>query len=142
MSEEMSLAKMATMSLQEIFDFAVNHLRTQGVPSVTPGDMGQCRYRGPNGTKCAFGAFISDAEYSPDMEGKTVFTLSRLQKWDYSDDRLSLMWSLQQAHDDTQTTLDADGEPIEGSYLVRLEESLIYVAKKHRLVYTAPEGGV
>ena len=140
MAEEMSLAKMATMSLQEIFDFAVDHLRTQSVPSTGPDE--QCLYRGPNGTKCAFGAFISDAEYEADMEGMTVYTLARLRAWDYSEDRLSLMWALQQAHDDTQTELDVDGDPIEGTYLVRLEAAFRQIAATRSLVYTAPEGGV
>jgi hypothetical protein len=143
MTEGMSLKKMATMSLQEIFDFAVNHLRTQGVPSVAPDGARQCLYRGPDGTKCAFGAFISDDEYLPHMEGKTVFVLARNSYLPAtaSDEQLSLLYSLQLAHDETQAVLDVDGDLIPGTYLERLEASLRDVAKKHNLVYAAPEGG-
>lgn len=131
MSEEMSLAKMATMSLQEIFDFAVNHLRTQGVPSTGPD--GQCLYRGPNGTKCAFGAFISDTEYEADMEGMTVFTLARQKQWGYDASKLALLRDLQSAHDDSANSC---------VWARRLETEFAYIANVFGLVYTAPEGGV
>ncbi len=63
------------MTLQEIFDTSVNHLRKQGRKSVLPADDGYspvaCRYRLPldDGTclMCAAGPFITD--YVPEMEG-------------------------------------------------------------------------
>jgi hypothetical protein len=64
------------MTRQETFDLAAKHLLTQNVRSEgdiivngrkapTPG----CRYRGPNGTKCAIGALIPDKYYEPNLEG-------------------------------------------------------------------------
>lgn len=43
-------------NLQEVFDFATNHLLTQGVRSID--EFGHCKYRGPNGLMCVAGAFI------------------------------------------------------------------------------------
>lgn len=53
---------------QAAFDTMVRHLRKQGRPSVEA--RGCCRYRGPDGTKCAIGALISDDAYSPRLEGR------------------------------------------------------------------------
>jgi hypothetical protein len=52
------------MEAQEIFDKVVNHLATQKVQSKARA----CLYRGPNGTKCAFGIFIPDEVYSANLE--------------------------------------------------------------------------
>jgi hypothetical protein len=59
------------MQAQEIFDKVVAHLKQQRRPSIKmPDDGGSgCAYRGDGGTKCAFGIFISDEAYDPNMEG-------------------------------------------------------------------------
>jgi hypothetical protein len=56
------------MEAQEIFDKVVNHLATQKVQSK--GNV--CLYRGPNGTKCAFGIFVPDEVYSANLETHTA----------------------------------------------------------------------
>lgn len=48
------------MTNQEIFDKALNGILKQGVPSMN--SMGLCKYRGPNGTMCAVGLFVTDDE--------------------------------------------------------------------------------
>jgi hypothetical protein len=53
------------MTKQETFDTVVRHLLTQAKQSR---DEDACLYRGPDGTKCAAGCLISDADYSPSME--------------------------------------------------------------------------
>lgn len=69
------MTQIETLTAQQVFDTAAIHLITQGVPSHEEGKRSECLYRGPNGTKCAVGAMITDEEYSPDMEGTSVFGL-------------------------------------------------------------------
>ena len=57
------------MDNQEAFNFIGAHLLTQRAQSRDPSG---CRYRGPNGTKCAVGALIPDDQYDPTFEGSPV----------------------------------------------------------------------
>jgi hypothetical protein len=57
------------MNLQEAFDKVAEHLLLQGKRSENPNI---CLYRGPDGTKCAIGCLISDEDYTPNMEPKSV----------------------------------------------------------------------
>jgi hypothetical protein len=69
---------------QEVFDYVCRKVIEQGAPSVRfeANDEGACLYRGPNGTKCAVGFLIDDADYVPEFEaGYTARTLLR----DYSE---------------------------------------------------------
>lgn len=88
-------------SLRDIFDQAKNHLLTQGCRAVN--EEGGCFYRGPNGTKCAVGCFISDEEYSPEMEEKDLETAYRLGIKDtqanLSSAKNRLLFDLQLMHD-------------------------------------------
>jgi hypothetical protein len=54
------------MNRQEMFDKVVDHLAAQKRPSVD--NKLECRYRDPEGRKCAFGIFIPDELYDPGME--------------------------------------------------------------------------
>ena len=67
------------MDAQEIFDTVRDHLLQQGKKSLLsiascprPPRYQACAYRSPDGLKCAVGCLISDEEYSPYMEKKTV----------------------------------------------------------------------
>ena len=62
--------KMSKARKQELFNKAVAGLASQGFEASVDTD-GTCQYRGPNGKRCAVGWLISDASYSPEMEGKT-----------------------------------------------------------------------
>ena len=97
------------MELQEIFNVAVEHLRRQGERSVAfPGMSSMsCKYRGPNGLKCAIGVFIPDEEYREEFEGRTAEYLppppafrDESGKW-LSNDHGDLAYDLQIAHDDS-----------------------------------------
>ena len=55
------------MTAQEVFDFVVNHLRTQGKQAVDRD--GDCQYCTPDGLKCAVGCLIPDDKYDPCIEG-------------------------------------------------------------------------
>lgn len=50
---------------KKIFDYVVNHLRTQG-PAFNV--KGGAKYRSEDGKKCAIGCLISDKEYSETFE--------------------------------------------------------------------------
>lgn len=71
------------MNLQDIFDSTARHLITQGRPALDrnydPADRtaegNGCLYRGPNGTKCAFGFHIPDDVYDERMEGNPASLL-------------------------------------------------------------------
>lgn len=53
------------MTKQETFDTVIAHLRKQGKQSR---EGSRCKYRGPNGLKCAVGCLIPDEQYSEWME--------------------------------------------------------------------------
>ena|ERR1700722_451566 len=61
---------------QQLFDQSVQFLRLQGTKSIVEAidEQGNCscRYRSPNGMKCAIGALFEDREYKPAMEGMLV----------------------------------------------------------------------
>jgi hypothetical protein len=53
---------------QKMFDMVVRHLLGQRAKAVD--ELGQCRYRAPDGRRCAIGSLVTDAVYSPLMEGR------------------------------------------------------------------------
>lgn len=55
------------MNLQQIFTTITTALIKQGKPSTT--EDGSCKYRGPDGLKCAIGHLIPDNLYTPTIEG-------------------------------------------------------------------------
>lgn len=61
-------------TLQQTFDMVVNGLRSQGNFGLTKGDRENysCRYRTPEGFKCAAGMLIPDDQYDPNMEAYTM----------------------------------------------------------------------
>lgn len=78
---------------------AILALLKQGKKSVDHNDM--CKYRGPDGLKCAVGHILSDEEYSPEMENLGVQLLAKVYEIDFGCD-LTLLSALQSAHDCTQ----------------------------------------
>lgn len=125
------------MTLQEIFDRVVDHLRKQGEPSTTPAlhtNSVRCLYRGPNGKKCAVGALITDAVYSPHIEGGTVSDVGvrfALGASGIPDDgqTLSLLSELQDAHDSTARKCARDIR----AWLPMVEHRLEYIANWYGL---------
>lgn len=53
--------------MQELFDTAVSGVIAQGRKSST--ERGQCKYRHPEGLKCAVGHLIEDEHYRSYLEG-------------------------------------------------------------------------
>lgn len=58
------------MTDQEMIEFVKGKLLEQGCQSVNA--YRSCRYRGPNGTKCAAGWLIDDAYYHPNLERRAA----------------------------------------------------------------------
>ncbi len=101
------------MKPQEIFNKAAVHLMGMEGPSLDAnGDA--CVYRGKdedcefNGQMCAVGMFIADEHYDDDLEGQGITQQSVAdavaKSWGQdilSNDQLSLLADLQNAHDDT-----------------------------------------
>jgi hypothetical protein len=87
------------MTQSELFATIVNHLWQQKIPAIING----CVYRGPNGTKCAIGCLITDEEYDPRMENRTIislrndFKVAALQNSSQND--ITLLEHLQAVHD-------------------------------------------
>jgi hypothetical protein len=117
-----------TITKQQIFDRAVEHLRQQRAQSIDP-KTSVCLYRGPDGLKCAIGALIPDELYQPEMEGlladeivKRYPTLASL----FSPDSPSLLNSLQHMHDFWR--------------LSDWEEGFAEIATEYRLSFKAKRG--
>lgn len=55
------------MTKKEYYDLLVETSAAGGFPSVEA-DSGHCKYRGPNGKKCAVGLLIPDELYDPRMD--------------------------------------------------------------------------
>lgn len=93
------------MKAQEIFDTVVVHLLEQGEKSISSKlGYSSCRYRGPNGLRCAVGCVIPDDIWEPAMEGWRVNKLFQ----EYPNIRkllgfrnLSLLLDCQNIHDNT-----------------------------------------
>ena len=84
-----TLATLPQATEQEVFEQVAKHLLTQNKKSF---EFDTCRYRGPNGLKCAAGCLISDEEYIVGFEGTTWAGLFNLP---YS----CLIQGLQDIHD-------------------------------------------
>lgn len=119
-----------TLTAQAVFDKTVTHLRAQGCRAYDE-KSGFCKYRGPNGTKCAFGVHITDEEYSPTMENKSAhgmimgiwkdlfLSLQRFQP------HVDLLEDLQQIHDYNNAS--------------KWEEMFRVIARKYYLEYSPPQ---
>jgi hypothetical protein len=91
------------MTDQEFYNKTLDHLHKQGHRSEDA--FGRCMYRGPNGDKCAMGIHITDEEYLPGMEGRSISGVLRKFQDRFQDadqrfrSRIKLASSLQHLHD-------------------------------------------
>lgn len=122
------------MTLQEIFDTVVAHLRKQGKAAIRVGPGGPgCAYRGDDGTMCAVGCLIKDEFYHEKLEGHPIaahFVMIAVRRsiGDLPVGGLTLLSNLQDIHDTNHWTFRP------GS----IEEWFQGVAKRQNLIYTAP----
>lgn len=125
-------------NMQRVYDEILNHLRTQGGPSINADrNVGGCMYHGPEGKKCAIGIYISDADYnSVDArvrEGvcaSNSIILNMLPAYVRSTGR-DFVREMQQMHD---YLMALEGE----QFLIKLEELAKIRASRFGLVYTPP----
>ena len=136
------------MTLQEMFDKAVNHFADMDRPSMsTPSEYGgtDCAYRGHEGNKCIVGAFIDDEHYESYFEGKGVLEYETRKYTDktcgvqpvlnavaasmgveaLNDEQGQLLYNLQLIHDDNSDGFDindADWYNVVEPYLIELAE--------------------
>ena len=90
------------MTAQEIFNIVWDHLITKAAPKSVvhlPFEDKKCLYRGPNGTKCAIGALVTDEE----CEGWGNWAVHQLVEKGRLPERLEghlyLLENLQDVHD-------------------------------------------
>ena len=89
------------MTNQEVFDKVATHLLTQNRKSINEEETGNaCKYRGPNGLKCAAGILIPDDVYDSCMENVVIDTILReIPELAHLLPFSSLLFDLQQIHD-------------------------------------------
>ena len=113
---------MLKMTKQGAFDKVLAHLRAQGKAAAD--DYDQCKYRMPDGRKCAVGCLIPDADYNPGMEGKTVQNLQL-----FPGKITALLDKLQILHDSV----------LQRSGMVDWEVGMSEIARNYNLKYTPPK---
>jgi len=92
-----TLVDLVNATEQQIFDQALEHLRLQKQKSVRTTENGErCMYRCQE-LSCVLGCFMSDAEYTPGMEGNTWDELVDIGV--VPDCHFDLMTALQMLHD-------------------------------------------
>ena len=93
------------MTEQTAFNIVKNHLLTQMTKSMEENEFGdtQCLYRGPNGTKCAIGALITDEEFETIEDARCrylgVYELKTLQITSLQGLTMDFLEELQIIHD-------------------------------------------
>ena len=92
-----TLSNINEFTNQQIFEQCAKHLINQGKQSKGKVAV-SCKYREGN-LKCAVGCFISDDEYSADMEGWEVWELITDFYPDVDSSKTTLLRELQVIHD-------------------------------------------
>lgn len=122
--------------LQKPFDLVLRRLRKQGHASTLGGT---CRYRSPDGSRCAIGHLIPDQKYRREFEfnfascstrGREIREAAGLDPWNDRHTRFAA--ALQDAHDEP-SNMDDRG------WLRVFESRMRLVAQKFGLKYTPPK---
>lgn len=121
-------------SEQEMLDKVYEHYITNNqLPSYYIGDTWaiHCRYRGPNGTKCAFGLFIPDELYHSGMEGLGPGSIVKMHEPKFA----RFCSYLQSCHDNAARTVHR-GQilPNTSNFKKDLLDNLAALARKFNLV--------
>lgn len=98
------------MTNQELFDRVATHLLTQNAKcGVFETDVDEiehqvfrCKYRDPEGHKCAIGALIPDKAYRPCFEGLGVGDAEIRRAAGLSDSQVDIGSALQETHDELE----------------------------------------
>jgi len=99
--KKVTIDKIEEFSLQEIFDYVVDHLRTQGEAALNL--VGNCVYKNKAGQSCAVGCLIPVTLYKKGIEGKgaSEYSFWKALGLDVpeSTEKIMLLQDLQFAHD-------------------------------------------
>jgi hypothetical protein len=103
-----TLTAPAKLTLQEVFDKVWNTFKGGDFGWSKVSCSGDCRYRTPDGLKCAAGIFIPDSIYRPEMENSVLSIIlnrypdlrSYLQTL-MDDNSIDKLTYLQRVHDDS-----------------------------------------
>lgn len=117
-----TISTLESATEQEVFDWVVYNLRRQGCRSVAHGG---CKYRGPNGTRCAAGWLIADDEYRPDWDDEGGYRWGTIALAARVFAHKSLITELQNIHDNLDTC--------------DWEANWRQLAEDCKLVYTPPQ---
>lgn len=90
---------------QELFTQIVTGLKAQGYQQSQI--FGKCRYRGPDGLKCAVGHCIDDELYYPAIEGTSVLSLPLKV---LPERERPILNACQRAHDGARSPADLEAE--------------------------------
>lgn len=118
---------------QRIYEYALKHVRKQGVPGVNAG--GTCVYRTDAGPQCAVGAMLTDDQLFW-LGGANAGSV-QCHRTDFitiagSERKLDLLVALQDAHD---CATDTEGSV---NFLADFEAAMQIVATEFELRYTPP----
>ena len=91
--KQITIHNLKDSSAQDVFDFIVGHLRTQGESAH---DEGRCVYRSAEGLTCAAGCLIPVEDYKPTFEDSSWYDVADAFKCHEHD---NLIRDLQIVHD-------------------------------------------
>lgn len=126
------------LSAQDVFNLCWHNIIQQGKPSYDP-KRNLCLYRGPNGTKCAIGFFLTDKEaiqldsasFGNSAGTTRVQNILAQKGWQF--DALKIAAVLQAAHD----VAARDCDDADSSFVRYFQENMRELASEHNL--TCPE---
>jgi len=101
-----TLENINDFTLQEVFDQCVTHLLSQDKKCLRNSSEDTCSYRHVDEdgviTRCALGCFMSDSMYTPNFEGKGIYTITELFNIQKNSAFVPLLRDLQKVHDFTE----------------------------------------
>ena len=109
--------------MQQLFDLAVAGVLQQGKPAIT--ELGSCRYRAPDGSKCAIGQLIPDEKYRKSFEDMSLDGVALTALGIEDRNTVIMLGDLQQAHDDAAQWPE--------TFLTEFRFNVLGVASNHNL---------
>jgi hypothetical protein len=126
--------------MQKFFNETYRRIVAQGKAAGAVDDSHFiCMYRAPDGSKCAAGQWISDEEYSPEFEGKSISSLfsteceNRLPSGHVLDVYRGLAHDCQSAHDYAARGQTLERHFADGTFLDIFRSNMEVVAQRRGL---------
>lgn len=130
---------------QGVFNRVLRGIREQGGSAYDYRVM-VCKYRTPEGRKCAAGLLIPDSKYTPYLEGSGVSTNpdvatpinNALRDAGLSRDHFALVSDLQRIHDGIAARAVVHYRGDDSAFMERYERGMRDYAERHGLRYPEP----